>query len=467
MTIDWASFPRPPRGPRAGAGRRAALERALRTAIRDGRLDPASACRRPAASPATWASRAAPSPRPTPSSPRRDTCGRAPARRRGSRPAWRRRRAAAARPGRPGSRPAPATTTRPRASTCVGVPDVGLSARGLAGGAAAGAGRGPRPRASTTAIRAAALSCAPHWPRISAGPGESSPTRPTSSSAPASCRRSASLCRACPRCSRSRWRIHGCPTTARWSPTRACGSPLAVDEHGALSDLSAARRGRAAHPGPPVPARRHAAPQRRRRVGWARDVEPRRRGRLRRRVPLRPAAGRARCRASARSTSSTPAPRARPSRPACGSDGSCSRRASSTPSSRPSACSATRRCSSRSRWPSSSAPARWTATSAACASATGAGATRSSTCSAPARRASRRAASRRACTSSSTSRPPVSARIGSWRARPSAPSASWRCARSGTPARPGRRRRGRRVRGGAGAPYGQALAVLGDVLAAG
>ena len=67
---------------------------------------------------------------------------------------------------------------------------------------------------------------------------------------------------------------------------------------------------------PPVPDRRHAAPgpaARRGRMGPRRPRPDRRRGRLRRRVPVRPAAGRARCRAPRRTTSSTSEPRPRPS----------------------------------------------------------------------------------------------------------------------------------------------------------
>ena len=85
---------------------------------------------------------------------------------------------------------------------------------------------------------------------------------------------------------------------------------LPVDGHGAAAGPSSARRGRrAAHSGAPVPARRarwlRAAA--RQSVEWAAGHRrPGHRGRLRRGVPLRPAAGRARCRRWRPSTWSTP-----------------------------------------------------------------------------------------------------------------------------------------------------------------
>ena len=101
-------------------------------------------------------------------------------------------------------------------------------------------------------------------------------------------------------------------------------APLPVDDDGAVVAEPRRRRRRAAHAGAPVPARRDAlaaAPARGGRVG-AVDRRARRRGRLRRRVPLRPPAGRraagARARARRLRRDRVEEPRAR----ACASAGS-------------------------------------------------------------------------------------------------------------------------------------------------
>ena len=79
-----------------------------------------------------------------------------------------------------------------------------------------------------------------------------------------------------------------------------------------------------------APARRTAV------IGWAREADVvRGRGRLRRRVPLRPPAGRLRCRRWTPTAPCTSAPPARAWRRRCGWRGWCCRRRSSTPSSRP------------------------------------------------------------------------------------------------------------------------------------
>ena len=129
----------------------------------------------------------------------------------------------------------------------------------------------------------------------------------------------------------------------------------------------------------------------------------------------------------------------------------------------------TQRRSTSSRWPSSSAPARSTATSAACASATGAVATRCSPCSrarAPRVQARGIAAGLHVVLDLAPAglrEDEVIGPRGRALARPHAARA-----RSGTP-RPARAATGS-WSGTPAAPehaYGQALAVLGDVLAAG
>ena len=118
-------------------------------------------------------------------------------------------------------------------------------------------------------------------------------------------------------------------------PAASCPSP--VDERGARTDLLAGTGAAPcrAHPRAPVPAGRAAASgaaERGDRLG-ARTGGLRDRGRLRRRAALRPAADRRAAVARPRRTSRTPARRARRSRPACGSAGCCFRRRCSSRSS--------------------------------------------------------------------------------------------------------------------------------------
>ena len=154
------------------------------------------------------------------------------------------------------------------------------------------------------------------------------------------------------------------------------------------------------HARAPVPHRRRAQPGAARataRVGRARD-----RGRLRRRVPLRPRTGRRACKGSRPTGSCTSAHSARRRRPRCGRAGWSRRRASPTRSCarRPTTTTA-HPCSSSSRSPGCSPAARSTATSGAPGSSTCGVATRCSPRSRDSCPRHARTGSRRACTSCS------------------------------------------------------------------
>ena len=178
------------------------------------------------------------------------------------------------------------------------------------------AGRCARPvaraawRTSTTATRAATRGCARCWRATCAGCARRSPTATTSWCAPGSPRASALVLRALARAGYDRSRSRT-PATAtrreRVAAARRCGSAASCStcpSTSTASDVDALAATGAqvvvvtpAHQSPTgvvlAAERRHAL------VAWARDTRRRRhRGRLRRRVPLRPRAGRRRCRAS-------------------------------------------------------------------------------------------------------------------------------------------------------------------------
>ena len=144
------------------------------------------------------------------------------------------------------------------------------------------------------------------------------------------------------------------PATAE--AARACGlrlAPVDVDDDGAAverlgsADVALLTPAHQFPIGAPLVARRRAIA-----VEWAHGIRRAdHRGRLRRRVPLRPPPARRRSRRWPRSGSCTPEPRARRSRPVCGSAGSSSPPTSSTTSSPPRRSrTATAARSTSSRW---------------------------------------------------------------------------------------------------------------------
>ena len=311
-----------------GAGPlRAQLEAGLRAAIREGRLAVGRA--------AAVLADAGPRPRRL-----------APARRRGLRAARGRglpgraagRRARSSRrrpPPSPAAPPRPPPAARAPTTSSPGVRDLAAFPRAAwLRATARRPARGARRRAGLPRRRAGVPALRRRWPRTSAAPAASSPTRAGSSCAPASPRRLALLGRVAARAPAtrpSRSRTRACPRTAPSSRPPGCEVvPVPVDDEGLRVDAAARRRAPAAvvvTPAHQFPLGVALAPARRAaltRLG-PRARRARGRGRLRRRVPLRPPARRRAAGARARAGSPTSARPARRSRPACASAGWCSR----------------------------------------------------------------------------------------------------------------------------------------------
>ena len=323
-----------PRAGRAGRAARCARGCAARCDPRRAAAPRARACRRPGRSPAISACRAARSSRRSRSSPRRATSRRATARARGS-PSSRPGRA----PVRAGRRPARARRAlqlQPRPARPHVVPAGGLDER-----AAAGPARARRPRRSATAIPRGRRELREQLASYLARARGVAPIPSSWSSARASATGSRSSRAPCAATGAERCAIEDPCVPQHRAAVAASGLALAA----ACRSTRAARARTCSAGTPRWPSSRRRTSSRResccasdRRaaaVAWATATGGAdRRGRLRRRVPLRPPAGRRRCRRSRPTRRLRRHGARRRSSRGCGSAGSSSRRACSSRSRR-------------------------------------------------------------------------------------------------------------------------------------